>query len=40
MVANALIGSLGLFEYAYNKIAEEMPAFLGELEKIWPDERE
>lgn len=34
MIANALLGSLGLFELAYNRIAEAMPAFLAELEPI------
>lgn len=34
MIANALVGSLGLFEVAYNRISEEMPAFLAELEPL------
>jgi hypothetical protein len=36
MVANALVGALGLFEFAYNKISDVLPAFLAELESIWP----
>jgi hypothetical protein len=31
-LTNALIGSLIAFDYCYNKIADEMPAFLSELE--------
>lgn len=38
MITNAMLGSLGAFEYAYNKISDLMPAFLGELESIWPDD--
>jgi len=38
MVADLLVGSLNLFEYAYNKISEAMPAFLAELEEIWPED--
>ena len=38
MVANALLGSLGCFEYAYNKISEMMPRFLAELESLWPED--
>jgi hypothetical protein len=34
MVANALLGALGLFEFAYNKISDAMPAFLQELESL------
>lgn len=34
MIANALLGSLGLFELAYNRISEAMPEFLAELEPI------
>ena len=37
-IANVLVGSLGLFEYAYNKISDGMPAFLAELEQIWPED--
>jgi hypothetical protein len=37
MIANALLGSLGCFEYAYNKISDALPIFLGELESIWPE---
>ena len=39
MVADLLVGSLMLFEYAYNKISEAMPAFLAELEPIWPEDQ-
>jgi hypothetical protein len=35
-----MLGSLGAFEYAYNKISELMPGFLAELEGIWPGEDE
>ena len=37
-IASAMLGSLGAFEYAYNKISDLMPAFLGELESIWSDD--
>jgi hypothetical protein len=37
MVASALLGSLGCFEYAYNKISDAMPVFLAELEKLSPE---
>ena len=30
-------GSLGAFEYAYNRISDLMPVFLAELESIWPE---
>jgi hypothetical protein len=36
-LVHALIGGLLAFEDAYNKIADVMPVFLAELEKIWPD---
>lgn len=36
-VVNALLGALGLFEFAYNRISDAMPEFLAELETIWPD---
>jgi len=36
MVANALIGALGLFEFSYNQISDTMPAFLAEFESLWP----
>jgi len=39
MIINALLGSLGAFEYAYNQISEEMPASLAELESIWPNDQ-
>jgi hypothetical protein len=38
MITNAMLGSLGAFEYAYNRIADLMPAFLAELESIWSDD--
>jgi hypothetical protein len=34
MIANALLGALGAYEYAYNKISDEMPGFLAELESL------
>jgi hypothetical protein len=37
MITSAMLGSLGAFEYAYNRISELMPAFLAELESIWSD---
>jgi hypothetical protein len=37
-LVHALAGGLMTFEYAYNKISDEMPAFIAELEKLWPDE--
>jgi hypothetical protein len=37
MITNALLGSLGGFEYAYNRISDLMPAFLAEV-GIWPDD--
>jgi hypothetical protein len=36
MIVNALLGALGLFEFAYNRISTAMPGFLAELESIWP----
>lgn len=36
MVANALLGALGLFEHAYNRVSDTMPNFLSELESLWP----
>ena len=38
MITNAILGSLGAFEYAYNRITNLMPAFLAELESIWSDD--
>jgi hypothetical protein len=38
MIANALLGSLSAFEYAYNKISDAMPVFLSELESLWPED--
>ncbi|MGO8089064.1 hypothetical protein AB9E29_18225 [Rhizobium leguminosarum] len=40
MIANALLGSLGAFEYAYNRISDLMPVFIGELESLWSDKGE
>ncbi|NTJ36011.1 hypothetical protein G6K86_30840 [Agrobacterium rhizogenes] len=40
MIANALLGSLGTFEYAYNRISDLMPTFVAELESLWSDKRE
>jgi len=34
MIVNALLGSLGCFEYAYNRISAVMPRFLDGLEGI------
>jgi len=36
-IVTALLGALGLFELAYNRILDGMPEFLAELESIWPD---
>jgi hypothetical protein len=36
-LTNALVGGLQTFEHAYNKIAEDMPRFLAELESLWPE---
>lgn len=36
-ISNAMLGSLGAFEYAYNRISDLMPPFLAELESIWPE---
>jgi hypothetical protein len=33
-IASALVGSLSAFEYAYNKISDELPGFLASLEPI------
>jgi hypothetical protein len=38
-IVNALLGALDLFELAYNRISDEMPEFLAELETIWPAEK-
>ena len=38
MIANAMLGSLDLFQYAYNRISDTMPKFLAELERIWPED--
>lgn len=36
-LAHMLVSGLITFEYAYNKIAELMPAWIAELESLWPD---
>jgi hypothetical protein len=33
-ISNATLGALGAFEFAYNRIADLMPAFLAELEPL------
>ena len=38
VIVNVMLGSLGAFEYAYNRISNLIPAFLAELENIWPDD--
>ena len=38
MITSAMLISLGVFEYAYNRIADLMPAFLAERESIWSDD--
>ena len=38
-IVNALLGALGLFEFAYNSISDAMPGFLADLESIWPKEK-
>jgi alkylhydroperoxidase/carboxymuconolactone decarboxylase family protein YurZ len=37
-IVDVLLGALGSFEVAYNRISDAMPSFLGELESIWPQE--
>ncbi|HET8637695.1 MAG TPA: hypothetical protein VFL96_12680 [Acidobacteriaceae bacterium] len=39
LILNAMHAALGLFECAYNRISDLMPAFLTELESIWPAEK-
>jgi hypothetical protein len=34
LTARLLVGSLGLFEHAYNSISDQMPGYLDELQKI------
>jgi hypothetical protein len=34
MIANAMLGSLGVFEFSYNRISDLMPTFLAELESF------
>jgi hypothetical protein len=38
LIVSAMLGSLGAFEYAYNRITDLMREFLAELESIWPDD--
>jgi hypothetical protein len=38
LIAEALLGVIGTFEPAYNRMADELPKFLDELDKIWPEE--
>jgi len=38
-IVNALLGALGLFEFAYNRISDAMPGFLAKLESIWPEDQ-
>ncbi len=37
MIVHAMLRSLGLFEHAYNRMSDTMPAFLAELESIRQD---
>jgi hypothetical protein len=37
-IVNALLGALGLFELAYNRISDAMPGFLAELPSMWSAE--
>jgi hypothetical protein len=39
-IVSALLGALGLFEFAYNRISDAMPQFLSELESFWPEDKE
>lgn len=36
---NAMLGALSLFEFAYHKIATNLPVFLTELESLWSEEK-
>jgi hypothetical protein len=38
-IVSVLLGALGLFELAYNRISDGMPQFLAELDRIWPEEK-
>jgi len=38
-IVNALLGALGLFEFAYNQISNAMLEFLAELQSIRPEEK-
>jgi hypothetical protein len=38
-IVNALLGALGLFNFAYNQISDAMPGFLAELNSIWPEKK-
>src|SRR5262249_50778038 len=37
-IGNLLNAATGLFVYAYNAIADEMPKWISELDKLWPEE--
>jgi hypothetical protein len=37
MIVEALLGALEIFTPAYNRMADELPKFLEQLPKIWPD---
>lgn len=37
-LTDLLVSSLASFELAYNKISEEIEAFLSELKSLWPEE--
>jgi hypothetical protein len=38
-VVSGLVGALGLFELAYDRISDGLPGFLAELESLWPEEK-
>ncbi|OAI25188.1 hypothetical protein A1351_16665 [Methylosinus sp. R-45379] len=40
MLINSVLGSLGVFEYAYNRISDIMPTFIGELDGIWSNDED
>lgn len=37
LIVNALLGALEIFTPAYNRMGDELPKFLEQLSKIWPD---
>jgi hypothetical protein len=39
MIANSMLIALSVFEYAYNRISETIPAFLAELESVSADDQ-